>query len=75
MNLVLTGLVDPAVVEKIYEGIVAQIKSRNSSFRGTLSIEQSVDEQLALLEKTTIDNSGAFLHSSGTDANGFDEII
>ena len=71
----LTGHADPAVVEKIYEAYVAETKARHPSFRGILSIEQSVEEQLALLEKTTIDNSGAFLHSSGTDANGFDEII
>ena len=65
----LIELVDPAVIDKIYEGMVAEIKREHPYFRGVLSIEQSVDEQLALLEKTTIDESGAFLHSSGTDGN------
>ena len=65
----LIELIDPAVVDKIYEGVVAKIKARNPRFRNVLSVEQSVEEQLALLEKMTIENSGAFLHSSGTDGN------
>lgn len=62
---------DPAFVDKTYDMILARVKSKHPDFRRFLTVEQSVDEQLALLAKTTLEQSGSFLHSDGNDGNSF----
>ena len=61
--------VDPEKAENFYASETARIRQADPGFRGAIEVEQSVDEQLALLEKMTIADSGAYLHGTGYDAN------
>ena len=61
---------DPAEADAFYESQVAWIRAKHPEFRGAISIETSVNEQMALLEKMTVEQTGQFLHSTGKDANG-----
>ncbi|KAL5498343.1 hypothetical protein ACEPAH_2485 [Sanghuangporus vaninii] len=58
----------PDVVDKIYEGEIAKLRQINPNF-GFVSVEQSVKDQISLLEKMTPADSGAFVHANGDDAN------
>ncbi|KAL5520491.1 hypothetical protein ACEPAG_9715 [Sanghuangporus baumii] len=58
----------PDVVDKIYEGEMAKLRQKNPNAR-FVSIEQSVKDQISLLEKSTPADSGAFVHANGDDAN------
>ena len=49
---------------------VNRIRAQDPNFRGAITVEQSVDEQLALLAKVTLAESGSLLLSSEAD-NGF----
>ena len=60
---------DPEEVEKLYAMGTASIREAAPEFRGPIEVEQSVDEQLALLDKMTVDESGSFLNGTGTDGN------
>lgn len=55
--------------EKFYTNFVAEVRKAAPQYRGALTVEQTVEEQLALLEKVTLEDTGKFLHSSGQDAN------
>ncbi|KAL5478781.1 hypothetical protein ACEPAI_2058 [Sanghuangporus weigelae] len=56
----------PDVVDKIYEGEIAKLRQINPNF-GFVSVEQSVKDQISLLEKMT--PADAFVHANGDDAN------
>ena len=46
---------------------VKKIRVNRPRFRGAITVEQSVDEQLALLTKVTLAESGTFMHGSEAD--------
>ncbi|EJD04868.1 short-chain dehydrogenases/reductase [Fomitiporia mediterranea MF3/22] len=56
-------------LDKIYEEMVAQCRIANPNYPGTVTVEQSVNDQLALLGRVTPEQTGAFLHANGDDAN------
>ena len=60
---------DPEEVERLYTMGAAKIREADPEFRGPIEVEQSVEEQLALLNKMTIAESGSFLNSTGTDGD------
>ncbi|EJD04817.1 short-chain dehydrogenases/reductase [Fomitiporia mediterranea MF3/22] len=60
---------DADEVEKIREGIVARIRTVNPKFSGAATVEQAVNGQLALLERITPADTGAFIRPDGSDAN------
>ncbi|EJD04866.1 NAD-binding protein [Fomitiporia mediterranea MF3/22] len=59
----------PEELEKVFEKIVAQIRIASPKFAGAITVEQSVNDQLALLERITPADSGSFVHADGSDAN------
>ena len=61
--------IEPEEVEKAYAEQSALIRENVPEFRGAISVEQSVEEQLALLDGMTIAESGSFLNSTGIDGN------
>ncbi|KAL5520490.1 hypothetical protein ACEPAG_9714 [Sanghuangporus baumii] len=56
-------------VDKIYESIVTQLRQANPTYPGAISVEQSVRDQLSLLKRMTPEDTGAFVHANGEDAN------
>ena len=59
----------PEVTEQFYIDFVENARKSAPQYRGVLTVEQTVNEQLALYERATIEDTGRFLHSSGQDAN------
>ena len=57
-------------VEKHYKAVVAKIQASEPKFPGVISIDKSVKDQLALLDRLTPADTGRFIHPNGDDANG-----
>ncbi|KAI0792952.1 short-chain dehydrogenases/reductase [Irpex lacteus] len=58
-------------VEALYEILTARNRAANPNFEGAITIEQSVGDILALLDKATIAESGTFVNRDGKDADYF----
>lgn len=57
------------VSEPLYNAIVARIRQVKPDYSGVVPVERSVSQQLALFDKITIAETGAFLNRDGTDGN------
>jgi len=55
-------------VEEFYEQSVKQIRVKNPGFEGAIAPEQSVRDQLDLIHRVTIEQTGGFVNRDGTDA-------
>ena len=54
-------------VNKFYEGMVAKIREAMPDFEGAITVEESVRDQLALISRVTIADSGSFLERTGKE--------
>ena len=57
------------VVYKIYDDMVAQCRIAEPKFSGTVTVEQSVKDQMALLEKITPSDTNAIVKENGDDVS------
>ncbi len=56
-------------VNQILEPIVQKIRARYPHFEGPITVEQSVGDVLALIDRITIAESGSFVHRDGRDGD------
>ncbi|KLO10733.1 NAD(P)-binding protein [Schizopora paradoxa] len=57
----------PDEVDKFFAKEEERIRQQFPQFEGSITVEQSVHDQLALISRVTIDQSGAFVNRDGTD--------
>jgi len=61
----------PEEVDKFFDGEVARIRKRFPQFEGAITVEQSVRDQLELISRVTIEQSGDFVNRDGSDAEAY----
>ncbi|KLO10731.1 NAD(P)-binding protein [Schizopora paradoxa] len=60
----------PEEVEKFFSEAEAKIREKFPSYEGSITVEQSVRDQLALISSVTIDRSGDFVNRDGKNVEG-----
>ena len=60
------------MVQRIYDSINTHHRSIDPNWRGEISVEESVRDQLKLFDRVTLDKSGTFVRRNGQDANLFE---
>ncbi|KLO16139.1 NAD-binding protein [Schizopora paradoxa] len=56
-------------VNKVLEPIAQKLRARYPHFEGPITVEQSVNDVLALIDRVTISESGSFVHRDGRDGD------
>lgn len=59
----------PEEVEKFLDHIVSGIRKVDPDFEGAITVEESVRDQLTLISRVTIAESGQFVDRNGRDAS------
>jgi len=67
-GLVKTKLGTEEEIEAFYEQQVKQIRTKFPNFEGAITTEQSARDQLDLIHRVTIEQTGEFVNRDGTDA-------
>ena len=62
------------MVQKLYDSINAHHRSVDPNWRGDITVEESVRDQLKLFDSVTLKESGTFVHRNGQDANLFETL-
>jgi len=56
-------------INKLLEPIAQKARKRYPHFEGPITVEKSVGDILALIDRSTVAESGSFVHRDGRDAN------
>ena len=62
------------MVQRIYDSINTHHRSIDPNWKGEISVEESVRDQLKLFDSVTLDKSGTFVRRNGQDANLFETL-